>query len=62
MSFTLAAFVFIIPLVLFSCQLITFANSLDPVQYQPNVGFGLDTGHLTLISVSVRIFEKVNFD
>ena len=31
-----------------TCQLITFANSLDPVQYRKNVGSGLDTDHLTL--------------
>ena len=28
--------------------LITFANSLDPVQYQQNVGSDLDIDHLTL--------------
>ena len=30
------------------CQLIKFANSLDPVQYQQNVGSDLDTDHLAL--------------
>ena len=33
---------------LFSCQLITFANNLDPVQYQQSVGSDLDTDYLTL--------------
>ena len=33
---------------LFPCPLITFANSLDPVQYKQNVGSDLDTDHLTL--------------
>ena len=31
---------------LFSCQLIAFANSLDPVQYQQNVGSDLDTDEI----------------
>ena len=31
---------------LFSCQLITFVDSLDPVQYQQNVDSDLDTDQL----------------
>ena len=33
---------------LFPRQLITFSNSLDPVQYQQNVGSDLDTDQVTL--------------
>ena len=33
---------------LFPCQLITFANSLDPVQYKQNVGSDQDTDDLRL--------------
>ena len=46
----------------FCCLLIVFANSLDPGQYQQNICPELDTDRLpTSESVSVRVFEKVNF-
>ena len=46
----------------FCCLLIVFANSLDPGQYQQNIGPELDTDRLpSSESVSVRVFEKVNF-
>ena len=46
----------------FCCLLIVFANSLDPGQYRQNIGPELDTGRLpSSESVSVRVFEKVNF-
>ena len=37
---------------LFSCQLITFANSLDPVRHQQNVGSDLD-------SIPISFFENL---
>ena len=44
------------------CLLIVFANSLDPGQYRQNIGPELDTDCLpSSESVSVRVFEKVNF-
>ena len=46
----------------FCCLLIVFANSLDPGQYRQNIGPELDTDHLpSSDSVSVRVFEKVDF-
>ena len=46
----------------FCCLLIVFANSLDPGQYRQNIGPELDTDRLpSSESVSVRVFEKVNF-
>ena len=41
---------------LFSCQLITFANSLDPVQNHQNVCSDLDTDHWHCDSVPIRFF------
>ena len=47
----------------FCFLLIVFTNSLDPGQYRQNIGPELDTERSpSSDSVSVRAFEKVNFD